>query len=110
LSRRTASQSQEEVAGLLQPDVRARAVGEVLVQLQAAAAEVDVRRVGELRPHSPDGLARAARGQLLGLQEEHVHAVLGEVEGHRRTERATTDDHDLGPRGEPSPPVCGAPC
>ncbi len=104
------ARQEEQVARLLQPDVRARAVREVLVQLQAAVAEVDVRGVGELRAHSPDGLARAAGGELVGLQEQHVHAVLGEVERHRRAQRAATDHHHVSARGQPSPTVRGAPC
>ena len=91
---------QEEVADLLQVDLRTGSLGEADEGLQAAQAERDVERVRELRPHAACGPARRARREL-GLLEQHdVHARFGEVERRARADHASPDDDGVGPLGQ----------
>ena len=85
----------EQVADLVQVDGPPRALMEVLEGLEAACAEFDVHRIGELRSDPARSLrGRAAREQP-ALEQEHIlDTGLGEVERGTRAHDAAADDDD----------------
>ena len=90
---------QEEVAHLVEVDLGAGSLAEARERLDAAQADRDVERVGELRADPTRGPARRAARELAALDEADVDSRLGEVERGARPDHATSDDHDLGGRG-----------
>ena len=65
---------QEQVADLVQVDLLAELLAERLEGPQAAQAELDVDRVGELRAHPAGRLAGRPGPELVLLDEHHVAA------------------------------------
>ena len=96
---------QEQVADLVEVDLRARALAEARERLDAAQADRDVERVGELRAEAARGAARRSARELVALEEADVDARLGEMERDARADHAASDDDDVGGRGQRRSPA-----
>ena len=90
------SVEQEQVADLVEIDLGAGPLGEALEGLDAAQADRDVERVGELRAHASCRAARRAARELVALDEADVDSGLGQVERDARPDDPAADDHDVG--------------
>ena len=87
---------QEEVARLLEVDLRADELGERGELVDRPERDAHVQLVRELGPDASGRLARGARGELVPLEEDDVrYAEGGEVVGDARAHDSAADDHDL---------------
>ncbi len=88
---------QEEIADGVEADAGAGAARELREGAQTPLPQLDVERIGELRPHPADRLARTAAAECAALDDDDVtYAGLGEMEGDARPHHPAADDHDLG--------------
>jgi hypothetical protein len=92
---------EEEVAVAVQVDLLPGALAERGEGRQPAGAQLDVERVGELRPDAARRPGRRAAAELAALEEQDVDSCLGEVERRAGTHDATTDDDDVGAGRQP---------
>jgi hypothetical protein len=89
---------QEQVADLVQVDLLVEGVVERLERPQAAQAQLDVHRIGELRANTPRRLAGGPGAELALLDEDDIRDPgPGEVVGGAEPDDTATDDDHGGP-------------
>ena len=91
---------QEEVTDLMQVDLGARSLAEPHERLDAAQADRDVERIGELRAEPACGTTGRAACELVALEEAYVDSGFREMECDARPDDAASDDHDLSGGGQ----------